>query len=82
VVIGIQGVLGVHYASETAQVELRSGRVQAPGDWRCGASELRASSRSGSSRRGGRGIHSSTFRLNLNAFCDVEGAFRGCSGGV
>ena len=30
----------------------------------------------------GRGLHSSTFRLNVSAFCGVGGAFRGCSGGV
>ena len=30
----------------------------------------------------GRGLHSSTFRLNLSAFCKIGGAFRGCRGGV
>jgi len=30
----------------------------------------------------GRGLHSSTFRLNVSAFCGIGGAFRGCSGGV
>jgi len=29
----------------------------------------------------GRGLHSSTFRLNLCAFCGIGGASRGCSGG-
>ena len=29
----------------------------------------------------GRGLHSSTFRLNLGAFCGIGGAFRGCLGG-
>jgi NADH:ubiquinone reductase (non-electrogenic) len=28
-----------------------------------------------------RGLHSSTFRLNLSAFCGIGGAFRNCSGG-
>ena len=28
----------------------------------------------------GRGLHSSTFRLNLSAFCGIGGAFRGCLG--
>jgi hypothetical protein len=35
---------------------------------------------------GGRGVHSSTFRLNVSAFCETGGAirccFRGCVGGV
>jgi len=31
---------------------------------------------------GGRGLHSSTFRLNVSAFCGIGGAFRGCVGGV
>jgi hypothetical protein len=26
----------------------------------------------------GRGFHSSTFRLNVNAFCGIGAAFRGC----
>ena len=26
----------------------------------------------------GRGLHSSTFRLNVSAFCGIGGAFRGC----
>jgi len=30
----------------------------------------------------GRGLHSSTFRLNVGAFCRMEGAPRGSSGGV
>jgi hypothetical protein len=30
----------------------------------------------------GRGLHSSTFWLNLSAFCGIGGAFRGCLGGV
>ena len=30
----------------------------------------------------GRGLHSSTFRLNLSAFCRIGGAFRGRLGGV
>jgi hypothetical protein len=30
----------------------------------------------------GRGLHSSTFRLNVSAFCGIWGAFRGRSGGV
>ena len=30
----------------------------------------------------GRGLYSSTFRLNLSAFCGIGGAFRGCLGGV
>jgi hypothetical protein len=30
----------------------------------------------------GRDIHSSTFRLNLSAFCGIGGAFRGYSGVV
>jgi len=29
-----------------------------------------------------RGLHSSTFRLNVSAFCGIGGAFRGCLGGV
>jgi hypothetical protein len=30
----------------------------------------------------GRALHSSTFRLNLSAFCGIGGAFRGCLRGV
>jgi len=30
----------------------------------------------------GRGLHSSTFRLNLSALCGIGSALRGCSGGV
>ena len=30
----------------------------------------------------GRGLHSSTFQLNLSAFCGIGGTFRGCLGGV
>jgi hypothetical protein len=30
----------------------------------------------------GRGLHSSTFRLNLSAFCGIRGAIRGCQGVV
>jgi len=30
----------------------------------------------------GRGLHSSTFRVNLSAFCGIGGALRGCLGGV
>jgi hypothetical protein len=30
----------------------------------------------------GRGLHSSTFRLNLSATCGTGGAFRGCLGVV
>jgi hypothetical protein len=30
----------------------------------------------------GRGLHLSTFRLNLSAFCGIWGAFRSCLGGV
>ena len=33
-------------------------------------------------RAAGRSSHSSTFRFNISAFCRIEGAFRGCSGGV
>ena len=29
-----------------------------------------------------RGLHSSTFRLNLSDFCGIGGAFRGCVGSV
>ena len=30
----------------------------------------------------GRGVHSSTFQLNLSATCGIGGAFRGCLGVV
>jgi WD40 repeat protein len=30
----------------------------------------------------GKGLHSSTFRLNLSAFCGIGGTFRGFLGGV
>jgi len=33
-------------------------------------------------RNPGRGLHSSTFRLNISVFCGIGGAFRGCLGGV
>ena len=29
-----------------------------------------------------RGLHSSTYRLHVDAFCRIGGAFRGCIGGV
>ena len=29
-----------------------------------------------------RGLHSSTFQLNISAFCGIGGALRGCLGGV
>jgi len=31
---------------------------------------------------GGRGLHSSTFQLNLSASCGIGGAFSGCLGAV
>jgi len=31
---------------------------------------------------GGRGLHSSTFQLNVSALCCIGGVFRGCVGGV
>jgi len=31
---------------------------------------------------GGRGLHSSTFRLNVSAFCGIGGALRDCLGVV
>jgi len=31
---------------------------------------------------GGRGLHSSTFRLNVSAFCKTWVTLGGCSGGV
>jgi len=30
----------------------------------------------------GRGLHSSSFRLNVSAFCGIGCAFRGCLGGI
>ncbi len=30
----------------------------------------------------GRGLTSSTFRLNVSDFCGLGGAFRGCVGGI
>jgi len=30
----------------------------------------------------GRGLHSSTFQLDVSAFCGIGGAIRGCSEGV
>jgi len=43
-----------------------------------------ATSRASSARVPGRGLHLSTFRLNVSAFCGiggcVEGLFRGCQG--
>jgi len=30
----------------------------------------------------GRGLHSSTFRLNVSGFCGIGGAYRGRMGGV
>jgi hypothetical protein len=37
---------------------------------------------SGEGGNGGRGLHSSTFRLNVSAFCGIGGTFRGCLGSV
>jgi len=33
-------------------------------------------------RHMGRGLHSSTFRLNVSTYCWTGGAYRGCVGGV
>ena len=33
-------------------------------------------------RAAGRGLHSSTVRLSVSAFCELGGAFRGFLGGV
>jgi hypothetical protein len=30
----------------------------------------------------GRGLHSPTFKLNVSAFCGIQGAFMGCLGSV
>ena len=46
------------------------------------ASAPRASSRDLSRAPVLRGLHSSSCRLNLSAFCGIGGACRGCSGGV
>jgi hypothetical protein len=29
----------------------------------------------------GRGLHSFTFQLDVSAFCEIGGAFKGCLGG-
>ena len=44
----------------------------------CGIFSVRPLSR----RTRGRGLHSSTFRLNVSALCGVGGAIRDCLGGV
>jgi len=41
-----------------------------------------ASKRARFERLLGMGLHSSTFRLNVSAFCGIGGALRGCLGGV
>jgi hypothetical protein len=73
--------------TKTAKVELRSGRVYAP--------EHRYQSVPFNHNPGpmletgafhvlllGRGLHSSSFRLSVSAFCGIGGASRGIEGGV
>ena len=58
-----QGVFRVYFVSETAPVKLRSGRVYAPARWvwQCPASTAARPPPT-------RGLHSSTFELNLSRF--------------
>ena len=66
--------------TDTAEVELKSGRVQAPG---CGhASERGRQIAKGGCRVCTRGLHSSTSWLNVSALCGIGGALRGCLVGV
>ena len=58
------GVFRVYFVSETAQVELRSGRVEAPAARH--HPHQRAHRRVRSRHRAGRGLHSSTSHLNLS----------------
>ena len=68
------GVFRVYFVSETAQVELRSGRVLAPAQLvdgqRLGLPQLAV-------RPECRGLHSSTFRLNLGALRGIGGVYKG-----
>ena len=45
-------------------------------------SNLRRYNMEGNTAPVGRGLHSSTFRLNVSAFCSRGGACMGCSRGV
>ena len=63
-----QGVFKVYYVSETAQVELGSGRVQAPA---ASAKNVVVRSSLTNTRSSGptiRGLHPFTFQLNLSCF--------------
>jgi hypothetical protein len=88
---GYKGGIRVHFVSERAQVELKSGRVSAP-DARAGRVPRGAPGARVSAAEGvgqlhrhvhadhGRGFHSFTFRLNVSAFCGIGGALRVVSG--
>ena len=73
--------------SDSAQVELESERVLAPGD-RLSLLKLQGNpvvSEVPSYRKtlvAGRGLHSSTSQLNLGACCGIGGARRGCEARV
>ena len=60
--------------TKTAYVELKSGRVQAPGVWRAVVRvNLRAQQGDdGGGGGGGRGLHSSTSQLNVSTFVDCR----------
>ena len=59
----------VYFVLETAQVELRSGRVYAFTSWAHG---MRMSMTKLVEWPVGRGLHSSTFRLNVSTFCGIR----------
>ena len=61
----------VYFMSETAQVEPKSGRVQAPVHGAHRADAVGPPRERVDDHAGGRGLHSSTFRLNLSAFCRI-----------
>ena len=84
----------MQFVSETAQVELKCGRVQAlcsnihrPTSAQNAETSSASSAMMVSSSRVGwacrpdsRGLHLFTSRLNVSAFCGIGGAFRGCLG--
>jgi len=69
------------YPTTSADVQLKGGRVSALDR---GAAAVGSKVYFGPDNEDnvGRGLHSSTFRRNVGAFCGIGGAFRGCVRGV
>ena len=76
-------MIRVYLVSETAQVELRRRRVLAPAARP--ATAMRPPCERSAPAPLTKGLHSSTFRLNVSAFCGIRvrfGLFKECEGGL